>query len=631
MGASVNRTTLTVCQILAWVGLAVAGVAVADDYSGFAFTIGGFIRPEFAIATNDEKNPYNQGGETTNGVPVMRTGFYTNPPWPFSPPPGGPLSDTVNRTGIRPGSSLNMSVVRGELDTELKFNSSWSFTAKLKALHNIGSYDQYNPAAVGSTAVGPLYGRPDYYTFDVVGNSHPNPLEWAGRDYLVQLPAFFVEYNNGPLDLRLGNQQIAWGQALFFRVLDIPDGLDLRRHSALDYAPEEFSDKRVPALAGRLSYQLNGNWLLDAYAQKFQPTIQANPNTPYNAIFSEFTVHDRYDDYQNKLSFGARMKGQVGDVGLQFLAARRYNPDGAYRWTASGVNRDIPGLVGTGAVLAQTPFEVDPSGVWSANQWFRGAAAARLDGFAALNSAVSDFPAGALLGAFVAPNQALARLELDTFFQLSGGLLLGNAAGGLRGHIERRYFEENNFGAGTSYVFSGNPGSFTDQLIMNVEVLYAPDRIYTAPSLGKDFVRKSEIISAFVFEKNQRFSDKIPATYLVLQWMHRTQSDIFGRYLGGYGGTETTLPTGRSGYDAIAIAVQQPFAGLVWRADLSVLYDLKGGVLVQPAARWKPNKSFQGELFYNYLNGTLGSNPNDNALSTFNFAKEVGIRLAYQF
>jgi hypothetical protein len=134
-----------------------------------------------------------------------------------------------------------------------------------------------------------------------------------------------------------------------------------------------------------------------------------------------------------------------------------------------------------------------------------------------------------------------------------------------------------------------------------------------------------------VLEKNQRFSQSLPATYLVFQWLHRSQSDLFGRYLGGYGATNTTLPTGVNGYDAWAFALQQPFAGLVWRADLSVLYDKGGGLLVQPAVRWKPNKSFQAELFYNYINGTLGSNQNDTALSTFSFAKEATIRLAYQF
>ncbi len=599
----------------------VSMVALADDNSGFSYTIGGYIRPEFAVATNSEIDPANQRGNIYNGVPVQRLGFLG----------GNFVPDVTVRDGEPGSAGLNYGIMRAQIDSEFKFSQSWSATAKLRAIYDPGWYSNFNPSAVDSPPQGGVYGSPNYFTYSVVGLSHPNPVEWAGTNYMVDFPALFAEFNQGPLDVRIGNQQIAWGQAIFFRVLDVPDGLDLRRHSAFDYAPEEFSDKRVPALAARMSYQFANNWLVDGYAQKFQPSINGNPNTPYNAIYSQFTVYDRYADYDNKMSLGIRMKGQVGDVGLQFMAARRYNPDGAYRWTASGVDRDIPGLSGSGAILAQTPFAVDPTGVWSSTEWFTGAANSRLNGLTALNAAVNNFPAGALLGAAAVPNQAAARVELDTFFQLAGGLLNGLNNGGLRGYIERRYFEEDNFGAGTSYVFGGSPGSLTDQLIMNVELLYTPNRIYTDPSLGADFLRKSELISAVVLEKNQRFTDALPATYLVFQWMHRTQSDLFGRYLGGYGGTSTTLPTGVNGYDAFAFAVQQPFAGLVWRADLSVLVDRRGGMLLQPAIRWKPNKSFQAELFYNYVNGNLGGNPNDNALSTFNYVKEATVRLAYQF
>ena len=46
---------------------------------------------------------------------------------------------------------------------------------------------------------------------------------------MVDLPAFYLDYNKGPLWVRVGNQQIAWGEALFFRVFDVVQGLDLRR------------------------------------------------------------------------------------------------------------------------------------------------------------------------------------------------------------------------------------------------------------------------------------------------------------------------------------------------------------------------------------------------------------------
>jgi len=595
--------------------------ASASSDSSFDFSFSGMIRSETAFSTGGS-NPLNQRGNVYNQKTVARDSSLL-----------GYFADTTTRSGKPSDPDLNMQLFRAQLEASMKFSESWSATAKLHALFDPGWYDEYDPHDIGSQAVGKLYGKPNYFDYVVEGKGNATPLEWTGENYQVYFPALFLEYNHGPLDIRLGNQQIAWGQAIFFRVLDVPDGLDLRRHSVLDYVPEEFSDKRVPTLALRTTYQFAGQWMADAYVSQFRPSVLPNPNHPYNAIASQFTVHDRYDDYDNNLDFGIRLKGQVGDFGLQGVFARRYNPDGVYRWTASGVNRDIPGLVGSGAVLQNTPFEVDTSGVWSSQEWFDYAARSRLDGVAGLNSAVRDFqPWTGLLGAFEAPNYTLARQELDLFFQLAGGALVGQNNGGLRGHIERVYDLETNIGAGMSYVFSGEPGSFTDQLIMNLEAMYTPDRVFTDPGLGKDFVTKNELVAALVLEKYQRFSENLPAMYMVGQVLHKTQSDIFGRYLGGYGATVNHVPDGKGGgYTALAFAFQQPFENLIWRADLAVLYDLGGGMLVQPAVRWKPNGTVTVEAFYNYLNGKIGGNPNDNALSSADYADELAIRVGVQF
>jgi hypothetical protein len=202
----------------------------------------------------------------------------------------------------------------------------------------------------------------------------------------------------------------------------------------------------------------------------------------------------------------------------------------------------------------------------------------------------------------------------------------------LRGHLERKYDLETNIGGGVSYVFSGEPGSFTDQLIVNFEALYTPDRVFTNPGLNKEFLTEDEVVLALVAEKYQRFSSDLPATYMVGQVLHRTESDLFGRHMSGYGGrTEYEAPGESGGYTAFAFAVQQPFENLIWRADLAVLYDMGGGLLVQPAIRWKPNGTFTMEAYYNYLNGTIGGNPNDNALSTVDYADEFVVRLGIQF
>jgi hypothetical protein len=183
---------------------------------------------------------------------------------------------------------------------------------------------------------------------------------------------------------------------------------------------------------------------------------------------------------------------------------------------------------------------------------------------------------------------------------------------------------------------SAKPGSILDQLIINLEASYVPDRTFTNPSLSQDYVHKPEVTTALVMEKYQRFSPSFPATYLVFQWMHKTQSDLFGRYLGGMGGSENQVASGYGGgWNALAFAFQQPFPSLVWRFDFAALYDTKGGILVQPAVRWKPSGGVTVEAFYNYLNGRLGGNgssgSNNNIMGTLDFADEVGVRLGYQF
>ena len=231
----------------------------------------------------------------------------------------------------------------------------------------------------------------------------------------------------GPVLLRVGNQQIAWGDAIFFRVLDVPNGLDFRRHSVLDFVAEEFSDKRLPALGIRASITAPSplfflgtpDWEYDAFVQRFRSNILGNPNTPYNVIPLQFTVHDRFKDVDNKYNFGLRVKGAAGPVDLQFIAARIYNPAGVFHWTASGVERDGAGIPGSGAILARSAFEADPTGVVSAAEFSFYGGLARLDHANGLNEVIENFPDTALLGASVASSNEQQLRQEDLFFQLT--------------------------------------------------------------------------------------------------------------------------------------------------------------------------------------------------------------------
>lgn len=675
--------SITKAGRLAGLGLLLAaGNAQADGFfENMSFTLGGFVRPEFSYSTTSEENPFNQNGNVFNGrsierrayvppnfvptvvnallpLPLPEVGSWTTIPFPRVP---GLVADDATAPGLRGVNSqdgsgspiqttdndINYAIVRSEIELGVRITSNLSLISRLRAIFDPIEYDNFDWASGDGTNGGDpaLYrGKPNYFEYRVEGDKSPNPLEWAGEDYLVYFPTLILEYNNGPLNIRAGNQQIAWGQALFFRVFDVVDGLDLRRHSLLDYAQEEYSDKRVPALGIRLGYQFNEELLVDAYVQKFQPTIYGNPNTQYNVIPSQFTVQDFYKKggYDDELSYGLRIKGNYGQWGFQAMAVQRYNPDGVFRWTASNVNKDLPGGMGTrtmgslvnttlatlgmssGELLAGTAFEASQTGVFSAQEWFHYAGKARLNAVTGLNASISEFPDAQRLFASEVNTVEEAYNELNTFFIAAGG--------SLRGHIAREYFQEEVYGLGVSYVVEGEPGSLLDQLIINFEASYTPDRTFTSTSLSRDYLKDDSFTTALVMEKYHRFTEAFPATYLVFQHMYRDVDDLFGRHLSGYGGTETRAAPGVDGAHYFAFAFQQPFPQDIYRIGFATLWDPRGSILVQPGIKWKPRGALTVEAFYSYIDGSMGSaNPNETLLSTVDFADEVTVRLTYQF
>lgn len=589
--------------------LVLAGALLAPVMAEAEFNANtsGFIRLETAIKITGEENRFNQTGILTNGVTVERDSTLL-----------GGFQDTATRdVGGIADNSLNLLALRAELDSSLTFSDNWSGQVRVRGYYDPDAYDWMYLDSL----------------FEVPLNGDCGArLEICGDNYMLDIPALYVDYSNGGFWARIGNQQIAWGETLFFRVLDVPNGLDLRRHSVLDLAAEEYSDKRVHAPGIRSSFTFNSGWELEGFAQMAQPSILPTPNSPYNVIPDGFVIQqeDGYDEIDDKWNFGVRLRGQAGPLDLQFIAVRRYNPDGVFRWTESNViGEDFLGIPGSAFVLSQTAYERSNLGVWSAHEWMLYAADVRLNGVTGLDASINEFqPWTGLLGAV--PTDILSQLlgcdrftcaeqELDLFFQLLGPL---------RGHLKREYFEEDIFGGGFSYMFNGKPGSFLDQLILRFEATYTPDKIFTSPTLSSNYLEKDEWVTALVLEKYHRFSENIPAAYMVLQWLHKSQSDFFGRHVSGMGGSVNHVPTGISDSDVLAFAIQQPLSDLVWRLDLSVLYDVEGGWWFQPAVRWKPNSKFTLEAFANIFSG---SSNNKNVAQTVDWADELAFRLAWQF
>ncbi|HVT34800.1 MAG TPA: DUF1302 family protein, partial [Nevskiaceae bacterium] len=134
---------------------------------------------------------------------------------------------------------MNLQLIRGEGEMNVKFGPDLAFIAHLRAVYDPAVYKEFDAHSVdhtitaGGAASGGLNsgginggdphlyaGKPDYFDYITEGGRKGHRLEWTGRNYQIYLPTLVLDYNHGPLNVRIGNQQIAWGQALFFRVFD---------------------------------------------------------------------------------------------------------------------------------------------------------------------------------------------------------------------------------------------------------------------------------------------------------------------------------------------------------------------------------------------------------------------------
>lgn len=580
-------------------------------YSHFAFAapetrVSGFVRQEMAFKTTSEGNRYNQNSNVFNGVPVVNV-----------------LGSTVTRDGLTsPDDDWNLFATRAELDIETRWSDNITTYAKIRAFYDAsGSLndDSYDGA--------------EYFEAPYFGGDRGGYLELNNEKGMIDFSALYLDFDQGAFWLRAGIQQIAWGEALFFRVSDIANGLDFRRHSFVDFAAEEYADERVSSPGLRGTYRFNDTFELEAFAQLFSPSILPNRNTPYNVISSQFDVrgNDGFEDAKGNINTGIRLTAQFGDFGVSGFISHRTNPDAVLKWTESGINpfAGIPGLDPVGALIAQTPFELNPEGVWTAQEWFQYAADSRLNGHTALNTAIREFSAVQALGAGETPNPGVSAGLLDVFFDPVAGPASGGGLGPLKAHLSSDYEDEDIFGVAANYIVTAGPDSFFDQLVIRAEATYTPDKVFTATDLSRDYVVEDEYVASLVFEKYHRFTSAFPATFMVLEYMYKSESDLFGRHLSGAGGDGGfSEPPGESNFQAAVLAIQQPFPGLEWRADLSVLYDFNGGVFVQPAVRWKPNKEWTVEGFYNYFHSDGG---NDDIFETLEYSDELGLRIGYQF
>jgi hypothetical protein len=624
--------------------LALAGAPfLSPAVLAFDYSVSGFIRQEMAYKLSDDDNYVNRGGNPLNGVPIITSGALA---------PGVDITKVDESTD----NDWNVFATKAEVDFDFTFNSNWSGRVKFRGYYQPDVFEDSSYENQGEN--GNRRGDDvDHFGVKNFSNGEATYLSHSEDNYMIDIPSLYLDYAKGPLWVRIGNQQIAWGEALFFRVADVANGLDLRRHLFFDFGAEEYADERLSSPGVRATYRLNDNWEIEGFAQMFQPSVLPTRHSPYNLILSGFAqnYHEGFQKVKNQINGGVRLLGSFGDLGLQFFAVSRHNPDPIFRLVPGG---QTDGPFGTasfgpsGDTFADQPFIYNgwENGVplsqgdasTAPEEWMYQTGIAGLDGTGIVNGLPSTYPFlkeyfHNVLGLTPDPVTGEYFTGVTDVASNHNGLSTYDileafyAAGAIDGNITPHYAAEDVFGFGFNYIFYREPGSFLDQLVVRFEASYTPDKKFTATDLSERWIVEDEYVTSFILEKYHRFSDSFPATFFIFEWMHKSESDMLGRHLSGLGGSETRRGNSGAyedrGWDGLVFAFQQPFPNLTWRADLSVLYDLNGGIFIQPAVRYKPSGGWTVEAFANIID----SKDNASIFSATDWADDFTMRITYQF
>ncbi|MEH6639188.1 MAG: DUF1302 family protein [Porticoccaceae bacterium] len=643
-----SKTTIKLAVIAALSGCATAFAPLA---SALDVSMSGFIRQEMAYKISNDENPNTRGGFKFQQPVLLDGPFVGGPPGiPCGAGAGLPVCVVDKSTD----NDWNVFATKAELDFNIQINQNWTGFVKLRGYYQPDVFDEADSYYPGENNID--YGDDtDHFGVKNFSNGEATYLSYSNEDYMIDIPALYLDYQKGAFWMRIGQQQIAWGEALFFRVADVANGLDLRRHLFFDLGAEEYADERLASPGVRASYVLSDTWQIEAFAQMFQPSVLPTRGSPFNLIYQPFgqNYHEGFQKVKDNVNVGVRLQGTFGDLEVQAFAVSRHNPDPIFGLVPGGQSNGPfgAGPLGptppftAGTAFGDQPFIYDQynngfggtDGTTSPEMWYWAAGLAGVDGTATLDNLASitwvreAFELGFGLvpdanGDYVTsalepgPNGITGYDLLDAFFAL----------GGISGNLGVTYAAEDVFGFGLNYINYSTPDSFFDQLVMRFEASYTPDKKFTANDLGVNFIVEDEYVFSFVFEKYHRFSQSFPATFFILEWMHKSESDLLGRHLSGLGGTQYKSSTGGEedgGWDGIVFAFQQPFPNLVWRADLSVLWDLNGGLFIQPAVRYKPSGSWTVEAFANLID----SKDNASIFATTDWSDDLTVRLTYQF
>ena len=362
------------------------------------------------------------------------------------------------------------------------------------------------------------------------------------HEYEADANEAYIDLRKGPVALRLGKQQVVYGEELGVQTLDQVDSLNFASVPGFfDIASLEYSDIRIAEWTAKLSYQLPD--FSDVGID--------------NSIITGFVSPDFQPDY-------------LYGLGQQLNDEPAAEPIGDYGNLRKARNKLV-----YGAVAATTVYGVDLTANFYATPdhvgWFTVAPVA------------NPFPK-------------------DPF---AGQLFLGPAAGPVDFLFQRRFSRDFIYGGSASYTVPHLDFLGADVLngdIFHFSAAYTPHKTFwTASSIVNSAIKPTrigEINWTLDGERYIRWSQKFPSMYLLGEWNYKSRSTVISDIY------EPTI--GHKGIQTVVLSLTQFFPNNIWGAGIVALCDTNvgGNWLMQPSITYKPTSNQEYNVFWNFDEGT---------------------------
>jgi hypothetical protein len=390
------------------------------------------------------------------------------------------------------------------------------------------------------------FGRGAYHT---PGQSRYPGDAWSAyvgeHEYEADANEAYIDLRKGPVALRLGKQQVVYGEELGVQTLDQVDSLNFASVPGFfDIASLEYSDIRIGEWTAKLSYQL--------------------PDFSEAGIDNSIITGWVSPDFQPDYLYG---------LGQQLNDEPAAEPIGDFGNLRKARNKLV-----YGAVAATTVYGVDLTANFYATPdhvgWFTTA------------------PIG-LGGSGLVP---------DSF---AGQPFLGPGHGLWDFTLQRRFSRDFIYGGSASYTVPHLDFLGADILngdIFHFSAAYTPHKsFWTAASIANRAIKPTrigELNWTLDGERYIRWSQKFPSMYLLGEWNYKSRSTVI---------SDIYQPTiGHKGIQTVVLSLTQFFPNNIWGAGIVALCDTNvgGNWLMQPSITYKPTSSQEYDVFWNFDEGT---------------------------